>query len=89
MTDSQNLVVWSFPTRVVLGEGAAPQCGHEAHRLGATRVLLVSDRGVQQAGLLDSIRSALDAAELPHESALEISSNPPRVGSARRGSRLR
>jgi alcohol dehydrogenase class IV len=76
MTDTQNLVLWSFPTRVVLGEGAAAQCANEAHQLGATRVLLVSDRGIEQAGLLDSVRSALDAAGLAHESALEVSSNP-------------
>jgi len=76
MTDSQSLVYWSFPTRVVVGEGAASQCGNEAHRLGATRVLLVSDRGVEEAGLLEPVRSALDAAGLPHASTLDISSNP-------------
>lgn len=76
MTDTQNLVYWSFPTRVVVGEGAAAQCGNEAHQLGAERVLLVSDHGVEQAGLLEPIRAALDAAGLPHDSALDISSNP-------------
>ena len=76
MTDTQNLVFWSFPTRVVFGEGAAAQCANEAHRLGAKRVLLVSDHGVEKAGLLDSIRGTLDAAGLPSESALDISSNP-------------
>ena len=76
MTDTQNFVLWSFPTHVVLGEGAASQCGSEAHQLGASRVLLVSDRGVERAGLLDSLRSALDAAGLPHESFLDVSSNP-------------
>ncbi len=76
MTDTQSLMYWSFPTRVVFGEGAAAQCANEAHRLGAKRVLLVSDRGVEKTGLLDSIRGALDAAGLPNESALDISSNP-------------
>jgi len=76
MTDDRDLVLWSFPTRVVLGQGAAAQCGNEAHQLGASRVLLVSDRGIEQAGLLASVRSSLDAAGLPHESALDISSNP-------------
>ena len=76
MTDTQSLVFWSFPTRVVFGEGAAAQCGSEAQRLGAKRVLLVSDRGVEETGLLDSIRGTLDAAGLPNESALDISSNP-------------
>ncbi len=76
MTDTSNLVYWSFPTRVVLGEGAVTQCGNEAQRLGAERVLLVSDHGVEKAGLLEPVRAALDAAGLPHESTLEISSNP-------------
>ena len=76
MTDTQNLVYWSFPTRVVVGEGAASQCGNEAHQLGAERVLLVSDRRVEQLGLLEPVRAALDAAGLPHESTLDISSNP-------------
>jgi len=76
MTDSKDLVIWSFPTRVLLGNGAATRCAEEALRLGASRVLLVSDKGVERAGLLDSIRSALDAAGLQHRSALEISSNP-------------
>jgi alcohol dehydrogenase class IV len=76
MTDAHDLVAWSFPTRVLFGQGAAAQCANEAHQLGAARVLLVSDRGVEQAGLLDAIRDALDAVGLPHESALDISSNP-------------
>ncbi|UCH29614.1 MAG: iron-containing alcohol dehydrogenase, partial [Myxococcales bacterium] len=66
MTDSSNLVLWSFPTRVLAGEGAAAQCANEAHQLGGTRVLLVADRGIEEAGLLEPIRSALDAGGLPH-----------------------
>jgi len=76
MTDPHTQVLWSFPTRVVLGEGSAAQCGSEAQQLGAKRVLLVSDRGVERAGLLDSVRTALEAAGLPYESALDVSSNP-------------
>ena len=71
-----DLVLWSFPTRIVAGEGAAKQCAREALQLGAKRVLLVSDRGVEAAGLLDPIREALDEGGLPHASALDISSNP-------------
>lgn len=71
-----DLVLWSFPTRIVAGEGAGKQCAREALQLGATRVLLVSDRGIEGAGLLNPIRESLDAAGLPHASALDISSNP-------------
>ncbi len=76
MSDIHSLVLWSFPTRVVLGEGAASQCGNEAHQLGANRVLLVSDRGVEAAGLLEPVRTSLASAGLQHESALDVSSNP-------------
>jgi alcohol dehydrogenase class IV len=76
MTDSSNLVLWSFPTRVVVGQGAAAQCANEAHQLGGTRVLLVSDKGVEGAGLLQAVRKALDDGGLPHTSAIDISSNP-------------
>ena len=76
MTDSSNIVLWSFPTRVVAGKGAATQCASEAHQLGGTRVLLVSDRGVESAGLLEPVRKALDEGGIPHTSALGISSNP-------------
>ncbi|KPK15061.1 MAG: alcohol dehydrogenase [Myxococcales bacterium SG8_38] len=76
MTNVKNFVLWSFPTRVVLGEGAAAQCATEAQQLGAKRVLLVSDHGVERAGLLDSIRASLDSSGLPHECVLDVSSNP-------------
>ena len=76
MTDSSNLVLWSFPTRVVSGEGAAVQCANEARQLGGTRVLVVSDRGIEAAGLLEPIRKVLDDGGLSHTSVLEISSNP-------------
>lgn len=76
MTDPPHQVLWSFPTRVVLGEGSAAQCGIEAQQLGSKRVLLVSDRGVERAGLLDSIRAALKESGLACELALDVSSNP-------------
>jgi alcohol dehydrogenase class IV len=76
MTGKKDLVDWSFPTRVLFGEGAAAQCSNEARELGAGRVLLVSDHGIEAAGLLAPVRAALDAAGLPHESAIDVSSNP-------------
>jgi alcohol dehydrogenase class IV len=76
MTDTQDLVSWSFPTRIVFGEGAAEQCGVEAVRLGGQRALLVADKGVKAAGLLHPIRKALDVAGVAHESVLDVSSNP-------------
>jgi len=69
-------VVWSFPTRVLFGEGAASEIGDEAKRLGATRALIVTDPGVSSAGLLEPIEEALDASEITHEVFDGVSSNP-------------
>lgn len=76
MTGKRASVLWSFPTRIVFGEGAATQCGVEALQLARERALLVSDEGIEAAGLLGPIRGALDAAGVAHESTLGVSSNP-------------
>src|SRR4030095_7507365 len=41
-----NLSIWSFPTRVVFGPGAARETGNEATRLGAAKALIVTDKGL-------------------------------------------
>src|SRR5947209_2806485 len=50
------------PTRVVLGAGTLARLGELARELGATRVLLVTDPGLNKAGhpqrAVDSLRSA-------------------------------
>lgn len=76
MSDGGELSLWSFPTRVVSGEGASTYTAREALQLGAKRVLIVSDRGIDAAGLLDPIRETLELNQLAHTSTLDISSNP-------------
>jgi alcohol dehydrogenase class IV len=50
--------------RVHAGPGAIEQLPHLAAELGARRVLIVSDKGVAQAGLIAAPRAALQAAGL-------------------------
>src|SRR5258708_1508273 len=59
-----NLAIWSFPTRVVFGPGAASETGKEAKRFGVSKALLVTDKGVVAAGLLAPIEKALREAEI-------------------------
>jgi len=54
--------VWSFPTRIVFGAGAVTTTGAEARRVGATRALIVTDKGVVKAGLLAAIEASLHEA---------------------------
>lgn len=48
-----------FPTEVLFGSGSAELVGTRARSLGAGRVLLISDRGVMQAGVVDQLATYL------------------------------
>lgn len=50
--------------RIVAGAGSAARLPELVAELGARRVLVVSDRGVARAGLVDAPRQALAAAGL-------------------------
>jgi len=54
--------VWSFPTRILFGEGNVAEAGPEARRLGGRRALIVTDPGVREAGLADEVSRALEKA---------------------------
>lgn len=69
-------VVWSFPTRVVFGEGSVASIGTEAQRFQAKHALIVTDEGVLSAGLITPIAEALDAVGVAHGVFSSISSNP-------------
>jgi len=68
--------IWSFPTRVLVGQGSAQDTGAEAKRLGGTRALIVSDPGVAGAGILEGITASLEAAGLHVSRTTDISGNP-------------
>lgn len=51
--------VFSFPTRIIFGAGALNQLGGEMARVGMQRPLLVTDRGVVQAGLVERVTTAV------------------------------
>jgi alcohol dehydrogenase class IV len=53
---------FSFPTNIVFGAGALQEVGPLAVRLGASRALIVTDRGVVSAGLIDPVRASLQSA---------------------------
>ncbi|MDQ2682857.1 MAG: iron-containing alcohol dehydrogenase [Chloroflexota bacterium] len=50
------------PTRVFYGWGASAQVGDRLKELGVTKALLVSDPGVQGAGIVDSVARHIEAA---------------------------
>src|SRR5262245_53551801 len=52
---------WTFHSagQLLFGCGAVRQLGEETARLGARRVLVVTDRNLIEAGVLDPVRAAL------------------------------
>ncbi|MCC6314764.1 MAG: iron-containing alcohol dehydrogenase [Thermomicrobiales bacterium] len=63
-------------TKVVAGPGSAGSIGEELRGLGATRALIVTDRGVAGAGLLASVVEGLERAGVTHEVFDEVEPNP-------------
>src|SRR5262245_52529230 len=65
-----------LPTRVLFGRGAAGQAGARAAGLGMHKVLLVTDPGVQAAGLAGPVRESLVAAGLEVVVFGQVEPNP-------------
>jgi alcohol dehydrogenase len=65
-----------LPTRIEFGEGVVKTAGEEAKALGATKVLLVADKGVIGAGLTKPVEESLDAAGIAYELYDQIVPNP-------------
>ncbi len=70
------ITTWSFPTRILFGAGAAASTGAEAARLGGKRALLVTDKGVVKAGLVQAVADALGASGVGVAVFDEVLGNP-------------
>ena len=55
---------FALPTRIEFGEGVIKEAGKEAKALGATKVMLVADKGVISAGLTKPVENSLKEEEL-------------------------
>jgi 4-hydroxybutyrate dehydrogenase len=55
---SNGIATFAFPTRIIFGPGSIQELGNEISRYGMQKPLLVTDRGVAKAGLVDRITQA-------------------------------
>jgi 4-hydroxybutyrate dehydrogenase len=67
---------FSFPTRIVFGEGAVNEVPNHLARLGVKRPLVVTDQGVVKAGLLARLAGVLDGAKVAHAVFDGVEANP-------------
>lgn len=68
---------YESPTRVVHGIGAIGTLGQEIRRLGVSRPLVVTDRGIAGAGILDEALAALRKDDLDPVPFDLVRANPP------------
>lgn len=68
----------SFALRVetVFGEGSIAELGKRAKAAGLKHALVVTDPGIRAAGILDSVLSSLDEAEVAHTVYENVTPNP-------------
>ena len=67
---------YESPTRIVHGIGAIGSLGEEARRLGVHRPVVVTDRGIASAGILDDAVAALRSAGVDPVVFDEVRANP-------------
>ena len=77
------------PAFVRYGFGVSAMAGEEAQQLGSSRVLIVTDKGVRGAGLVEGVLASLGEADLDAEVFDEVQSNPTTVTVERALARLR
>jgi len=70
-----SVTTWSFPTRILFGNGAVKELGNVTKPLGDT-ALIVTDPGVIKAGVVDAVRKSLDSAGIAHATFDGVHGNP-------------
>lgn len=59
-TGDQNIFAFYLPTRIVHGPNSVRETGKELRNLGAKKALVVTDKGVKSAGLVDGVLESLE-----------------------------
>jgi 4-hydroxybutyrate dehydrogenase len=70
------LAVWSFPTTIVFGAGAAATVADHAKRAGGKRALVVCDPGVVKAGIAERVKGILEGGGVPAQIFDKVDPNP-------------
>lgn len=74
--DLDRIFTWEMPAKLVFGPGCAGQAGEQLKMLGGSKVLLVTDKGVLQAGVLESVIDGLKTAGVKYAIYDRVEPNP-------------
>lgn len=67
---------WEMPTKIIFGTGSSRQAGEQLRLLGGKKALLVTDRGVEAAGVLFGIYESLLSAGVAYALYNGVAPNP-------------
>lgn len=73
---ANSLVTWSFPTKIVFGDGALATLGDHVRAIGGKRALVVCDAGVVKVGIAEKVRKVLEAANVATMIFDKVDPNP-------------
>lgn len=68
--------VFRIPTRISFGRGVALTLAEPLRQVGATKVLIVTDKGVVKAGLVGPLEERLRDAKIPYEIYDDVAPDP-------------
>jgi alcohol dehydrogenase len=71
-----NSFSYELPTRIEYGVGVTGKLAEWVKALGARKVLIVTDKGIEASGLLSAIADQLSAAKLETDIFSEVEANP-------------
>jgi alcohol dehydrogenase len=78
-TGDQNIFAFHLPTRIVHGPNSVQEAGKEFKGLGAAKALVVTDKGVKGAGLLENLFESLKKSDIPYVVFEDIEEDPGAV----------
>ena len=70
------IVQFKMPGKLVMGNGAVEQIGEQAKRFNVKKVLVVTDKGILKAGLIDRVVQPLEKAGLQVGIFSDVESDP-------------
>jgi alcohol dehydrogenase len=65
-----------IPNELLFGNGSASQMGNMAKGFGASKILLISDRGLERTGIIDEARQWLIKAGMAVDVWLDVEPEP-------------
>ena len=75
-TADQNIFAFYLPTKIVHGVNSIQETGREFKNLGATKALVVTDKGVKGAGLVEGVIESLKKSGIPYVVFEDVEEDP-------------